>query len=283
MMLVRRIVSEPLVHFLLIGLAVFFFYKVANPETEPLVPGKRVEVTIGEAQQLIAQFRNTWGRAPSLEELQALLEAKLKQSILVREASALAMDQDDAVIERRLAQKMTFFITSAAGSVVPEEDDLKAFFAEHADQFAERPKMSFRQVYLGEDLEKAASAPLIDALNSGADPSSVGRQTMLPAEVGLSPEPTVDGIFGTGFFQALLHLEPGKWSGPVQSGFGSHAIFLTGINETRPASYEAVRDRVFAAYKEQQAQSLSESIYGEIRAGYDITMPNAAVLMGLLQ
>ena len=283
MMLVHRILREPLVHFLLIGLVIFLLYAALNPETERLADGKRVELTSADAQQLVAQFRNTWGRAPSLDELDALIESKLRERILVREAYTLSMDQSDAVIERRLAQKMTFFITSAAGAVVPEEEDLKAFFEEHADRFAERPRLSFRQVYLGEVIDEAASGRLLDALNAGEDPASVGKQSLLPADIALAHEPNVDGTFGTGFFQALIDLEPGQWSGPVRSGFGYHAIFIVETSKAGPPVYEAVRDRVLAAYKEQQVEDLSDAINADIRASYDITTPDKALLTDLLQ
>ena len=60
------------------------------------------------------------------------MEAQLREEILVREAIALGLDQGDAIIRNRLAQKMTFLTTSVAQSMLPEDEILIAMLLEAA-------------------------------------------------------------------------------------------------------------------------------------------------------
>ena len=129
--LVFRIVREPLFHFLLIGMAIFLAYSALNEPTPEAASEKQVEVTVSDVNQMITQFQGAWRRAPNRDELNGLIDAHVRENIMVQEALALSMDKGDAVIERRLSQKMAFLLESAAGAVTPNDDDLKAYFEEN--------------------------------------------------------------------------------------------------------------------------------------------------------
>ena len=64
---------------------------------------------------LLAQGRP----APTPEEMASLVESKIHEEILFREALAMGLDKDDAIIKRRLAQKMDFVIEDLATMLEP--------------------------------------------------------------------------------------------------------------------------------------------------------------------
>ena len=87
------IFREPLVHFLLIGLVIFLAFGALNEPIEDATIDAQIEVTANDVSTMVAQFEKAWRRVPTREELDALIEARVRESILVREALALAAHQ----------------------------------------------------------------------------------------------------------------------------------------------------------------------------------------------
>jgi hypothetical protein len=100
-----RVLREPLLHFFLIGAALFAAHALWSGEA----PRRDVVVVSrGRIDNLAAQFEATHGRPPDPAERNGLIEAWVKEEILVREALALGLDREDTVIRDRLRQKMEF-------------------------------------------------------------------------------------------------------------------------------------------------------------------------------
>jgi len=281
--LIFRVVREPLFHFLLIGVAIFLAFSLLNEPAPDTASDRQIEVTVADVNQMIAQFQGTWRRPPNRDELDGLIDAHIRENILVQEALALSMDKGDAVIERRLSQKMTFLLESAAGAVEPSESDLKAYFEENKTAYTSAPMVAFEQVFFGEFANQGVLDQALLELEGGADPASVGQRTLLPPEMPLSRDIAIDNTFGRGFFGRLLDLEVGKWTVPVPSGFGLHGLRVTERVEGTTPEFDAVRDKVTADYKAYTSEEVSQSIFVEIRAGYDVSLPEAAEIDGLLQ
>jgi hypothetical protein len=139
----------------------------------------------------------------------------VREEVYYREALALGLDRDDAVIRRRLRQKMEFLSEGAAASVAPDEAALVAHHAAHPERFAEPPRITFRQVLLADAGEAEAARA---ALAGGADPE-VGRGGLLPEVMEAAGEAAVDGAFGPGFFARIAALPGaagrGRWRRPT--------------------------------------------------------------------
>ncbi len=283
MTLVSRVIREPLVHFLFIGLVVFITYDHLNERPSNSAPGHQIVVTLGDVNKLIAQFEGTWRRTPTRQELDALIEAQVRETILVQEALALSMDQNDAVINQRLSQKMTFLLESAARANTPSDAELRAHFDKNKDDYASMPMISFEQVYFGEAFDGADVERAVIALSGGADPSTFGQRTMLPPRLPISPPAAINGTFGRGFFETLAQSEAGIWTGPVRSGFGVHAVrVLESVPGTIP-DFAMVADQVMADYIAASASKLSEAVYADMRARYIVRLPDASDLSEMLR
>lgn len=103
--LLQRLLREPLLHFLLIGSALFAFYSlIAKPESDPA--GSSIVITRPQLDALVASFTKTWQRPPAPEEIQNLIQSAVREEVYYREAMAMGLDKDDPVIRRRLQQKL---------------------------------------------------------------------------------------------------------------------------------------------------------------------------------
>lgn len=113
-----RLLREPLLHFLLIGAAIFAAHALLNGSS----PRRDVVlVSRGRIDSLAAQFASTHGRPPDAAERNDLIQAWVKEEILSREALALGLDREDTVIRDRLRQKMEFVAGGAEATPEAKE------------------------------------------------------------------------------------------------------------------------------------------------------------------
>ena len=68
----RGILREPILHFVLIGIALFGAYRTLSPRD---AGGRRIVVTQGVVDDLVIQHVAARGREPSLTELNRLIES----------------------------------------------------------------------------------------------------------------------------------------------------------------------------------------------------------------
>lgn len=269
--LLRRALREPLVHFLVFGAAMFVVLG-AFGEEEASRPG---EIVIAEetVNRLSATFEATWRRPPNRGELDLLIEDYVREEIYVREALALGLDQDDAVIRKRLRQKMEFVAASIARAIEPTEEELREFFAENVDKYEIEGAVAFQQVFLGERPSEARVAEVRKALAEGSDPMTLGQRTMLPREVGLSSAPTVDNSFGPGFYDAVIPLGAGEWHGPVGSSFGMHMVHVTDRKEPAAPDFKKVSVAVRDDWRRANIERIVKMNFDRLRERYKISLP----------
>src|SRR6185436_4036983 len=138
-----KLVREPLVHFLVLGAGLFVVAGlmskggVADPE--------KIVVTTGQIEHLTAGYERVHQRPPSSDELDALIRDWIREEAYYREALAIGLDRDDAIIRQRLRQKMEFISNDVAAAAEPTDDDLQRYLAAHADAFRLERRFTFRQ------------------------------------------------------------------------------------------------------------------------------------------
>lgn len=269
----RRLLSEPLVHFLVLGALLFALHAWVRPALA--ADQGTVVVTSGEVENLAYTFRRTWQRAPTLEELQGLVDDLVREEVLSREAIRLGLDQGDTVIRRRLSQKMDFVAEDLAATVEPTEEELEAHLAAHPDLYRAEPRTSFRHVFLseerGEHLEADASELLARLREAGAEADSavLGDRLLLPAEFHLEPRSRLAAQLGEAFADALASVPVGVWSGPLRSAYGVHLVRVAErvggklplLSEVR----DAVRRDVLAARRARLQREFLQSLLARYR------------------
>ena len=270
--LLIRALREPLLHFLLIGIAVFALYQAGSP-LEPASAQRVIEVTPAQVERLAGQFEAVWRRRPSEAELTGLVEDFVREEVYYREALALGLDRDDTVIRRRLRQKMEFLSDAGAGAMAPDEGDLRAHFADHVDRFTPAARVTFRQVFLGD----ADAAPVLGGAGRRGRSGDARARHSAAAGDGGGHRDIGGRVFGDGFFAAVSALAPGAWRGPVVSAFGPHLVQLVELDPAAPPSFETVRSEVEEDWRRQYAEDVREAQYRALRERYEVVLPTAQV------
>ena len=126
---------EPLVHFLLLGAALFGVFALwGGPAVS--APGQyHIVVTPTMVQNLVLGFQRSSGRVPDARETDALVADYVREEILDREARALNLDQDDPLVRRQLRGRMEDVLAERAGDPVPTDAQLADFVKKNADAF----------------------------------------------------------------------------------------------------------------------------------------------------
>jgi len=278
----KRLLREPLVHFVLLGAVLFGaapYFVPARGAAAP--PAKEIRLSLEELAQLATLFQAQWRREPTPEEFGRLIENKIQSEILYREALAAGLDKDDEIVKRRMAQKMQFLAEDVAAAKEPTPAELKEWFGKNSVKFALPSRLSFRHLYFSPDrrgararedatmaLARLAGQPEDSKLaGSLADPFMFQDYYRDRAPEYLGKE------FGPQFAMAVAKLSPGSWQGPVESGFGWHLVFVDTLIPGRVPAFEEVESEVKTAWLGEQKALAWEKTYKAMRAKYTVLLP----------
>ncbi|WP_457668807.1 peptidylprolyl isomerase [Thiolapillus sp.] len=273
--MLKKWLREPLVHFLLIGGLLFLLYGLKNQGVSQAPD--RIVITRASIDHLSSLWERKRQRPPTDEELQMLIEARIREEVLYREALALGLDRNDSVMRRRLAQKVAFITSDLADQAEPDNEQLSDYLAKHAKQFSLPAHISFDQIYLNADRRGGQAQDdarrLLGRLNtpdSNIDSAAMGDRTMLDRSFEDVTLQQVARLFGKGFAEELFALPVSGWQGPVASGYGLHLVRIERKSLAVPLQLDEVRDRVRDAWREEQRQAINESLYQGLRRRYEI-------------
>jgi hypothetical protein len=273
--LLRRLLGEPLVHFIGIGLLLFLLYAQIGPAGSAR---DRIVISSAMVAEIAAGHERLWGRPPTAAELERLIIARTDEEILYREGLALGLDRDDSVIKRRVRQKYELIAEEIDGRE-PTEAELAAYLQANPERFRAPPILSFTQVLVPGNGSAAATAAgaaqLLTALQSGADPASVGRTTLLPGRVDDRPLDLVAREFGEGFAAALAELPTGQWQGPLASGYGLHLVKIERHVAAALPALEQARHAVLREWQNEQRRQARSARLADLRERYAVEIEGA--------
>jgi hypothetical protein len=276
-----QILREPLVHFLLIGLGLFVLYgRVATEGSD----SRTIEVSSARVQDLVRQYQAVWSRPPTATELQGLIDTYIHDEVMYREGLAMGLDKDDAVIKRRVRQKLDVISEEIGNQKAPSDAELNAYLAKNAEEFRRAPILSFEQVFFSGDAPAEAverqSAEALAQLNKGAPLASVGQATMLPAIVNATPADLVARDFGEEFANKLETLPLNVWQGPIASGMGAHLVRITERKPSELPALASIRPQVLREWENQRRVSNRAEVYQAMLKNYRIVIDPAVAVSG---
>ncbi len=277
----KRWLREPLLHFLLIGLALFGLYSYINRGRGGVEPSKQIALSMDDLRTMEMYFESQWHRPPTPQEFQAMLEDKIREEVLYREGLAMGLDKDDTIVKRRMAQKMEFLAEDVAAAHEPSTSELKAWFERNNSKFALPSRYSFRHLYFspdrrGKNAQQDAAQALAKISGQPEDSklaASVGDSFMFQDYYGDRTPSAIAKEFGPQFAVALEKLKPGSWQGPVESGYGWHLVFVDTVIPGRIPAFEEIEPDVKTAWLGEQKTTAWQKAYADMRAKYIVLLP----------
>ena len=272
----RRWLREPLLHFLLLGLAIFGAYRLLGPD-EP--PSSSIVVTEGIINGQVESFSRTWLRPPTPQEVDGLIREYVREEVYYREGMALGLDRDDTVIRRRLKQKLEFIAEAQGIATEPTDDDLRTFLDQRRDAYRTDARLSFVHVFLsaerrGDTVAQDAARVLaaLQSGNEGIDPAALGDPTMLERQFEDVSLRDVAAQFGDGFAGRVAELPVGQWQGPIESGYGLHLVLVGARTDGRAPELDEVRDALRRDWLNERRIAANEAYYQSLLQRYTVTI-----------
>jgi hypothetical protein len=275
---VRRILREPLLHFLALGALMFTVYAVVadrNRDPATIVVGQ------GQVDTMTMVFERTWRRAPTPEEVKILIDGYVREEVLYREGMAMGLDRGDPLIRRRVRQKVEFLAESMNGIPEPSEAALQAYLDAHSERFESAPRVTFRQVYLG-IAPDGGTTRLLARLNELGDTDAtadMGRATQLDARMDSAPTLDISRAFGARFAKGLADVPANAWLGPIASDYGMHLVRVSERVEARTPQLGEVRELVKRDWLRDEVAAANEKYYATLRARYAVRFENPRVAL----
>ena len=229
----RAWLREPLLHFLLIGAALFGVDHLLNTGQ-----GDGNEIVISadvdeEARQL---FKAKRGQEPNAEEMAALRKVWLDNEVLYREGLALQLDKGDTAIRERVIFK-ALSIVDGGTQLPPVTDELlRAWFDKHRARYDEPARFDFQEAVLEGSAGEAAIRGFVEQLNNGTPGDAKAGLRVFKGR----PHSNLLQSYGEDFAKALEASTPGQWLA-LQSRDGWHAVRLDSTTAPKPARFEALR------------------------------------------
>jgi hypothetical protein len=276
-----RLLRDPLFHFLVLGAALFGVYRLVSARS----PGEqRIVVTAGTVRSLAEGFRATWQRPPTEGELQGLVADHLREEVLVREARRLGLDQDDAIVRRRLRTRMEIMLDDTAEIAPPTDLQLQEYLDRHPEDFQQDGRTTFVQLYLSPERRGARLEAdltrvkaLLDRAGPGVDVVALGDPTLLDARFDAAPDRDLIRTFGPEFVRALATAPVDHWSGPVRSGYGAHFVRVLERVPGHPARLDEVREGVQREWLTRETARRREAAIEALLRRYQISVEPSAV------
>jgi hypothetical protein len=278
--LISRLLRDPLLRFLLVGLALFAGWRALHPDSGRDL-SKRIVVSDDDLRQMSVAWLAQGRPAPTPAEMQSLVENWIREEILFREALELGLDQDDTIVKRRMVQKMEFLADDLSDLREPTRAELEAWYQTNAARVTRPPLVTFHQLYFAPDRRSAAARDdaeraLAKLAGTPADaPEAAALADPFPLQ-DYEPERSPDEVakqFGPGFARDLFAVVPGAWSGPIESGFGWHLVFVDAITPARVPGFSEVEPALKDAWLAEQRAAFAQSAFERMKARYEIVLP----------
>ncbi|MBV8937866.1 MAG: peptidyl-prolyl cis-trans isomerase [Alphaproteobacteria bacterium] len=274
--MLKRLLREPLVHFLFLGGALFLVSGRGGPDTTK--DNRQIMVSEAEIDRLVSAFAQTWHRSPGADELQAQINDYIREEVLYRTALKLGLDKDDMIVRRRLRQKMEFTFEDTVPP--PQEAELRAYLAEHADKFRTQPLISFRQVFVslsrGGAAETDAQRILTQLASATPGASDLGDTLLLGEGFNQTPLDRIAASFGNEFASALVRAPAGRWVGPLRSSYGLHLVLVTEVQPAALPPFEQVKAAVEREWFAERRAAALAAQYRALLADYQVTVEKPA-------
>lgn len=269
----RRMVREPLLHFFIVGAVVFLAAQAWRASRDQY----RIVVTDETVAQVAGKFRLQFGHNPDKADLERLIDAYLEEEILYREGLALGLDRNDEIVRRRVAQKVAFLSQDLEIPAEPTQAELERYLRDNAARYAQPPRTRFRHLYFspdrgGPEAARRRAEIALAALAAGGDAGSAGSDPFpdQPAYVGLGPLEARRVFGATPMADAVLNAPPGRWSGPVRSGYGWHLIFPQTRTPGAAGDMDALRETLRSDWLRDAQASANAREMARLKSRYSI-------------
>lgn len=286
----KRMLKDPLLHFLVMGLMVFFCYHSVFPRGKSVDP---YVIDVGREQLL--SFLNARGglftnesnelllNGMTPEERRRLVDEFVREIVLYREAKAIGLDEGDYGARRRLIGRFEFVLQSlTAEQDEIEHQEIEDYFQTHKARYLIPARMTFTHVFFnanrGWNNSKRLADQTLTELNANRVPYeeavAFGDRFLYHTNYVNKEADLVASHFGQAMQTQLFSLPiadnkavNASWHGPFQSPYGYHLVLVSGKSDAAIPSLSSVQARVHQdAQHQRQVHAMNQLVEAMVSA-----------------
>ena len=276
---VRKLLREPLVHFLIVGALIFAVHRLVAPVQRPDPRAarsadsldRRLVVDASVRTAIAEQWTQSHGREPTPVELEEQVARWIDDELLYREGVARGLDRDDPRVRERVAYKMAHVVRAQAVVPEPSQQELLAWFEQHRDKWATEELYDFVHVFVAGD-DEAARARITDLaakLQGGADPSGMGDTFSGGRRYRRRKLDDLAKAFGDEFVSGMERQPEGSWV-VRRSRHGMHAVRVEARTPARAPDFAAVEADVRKDWEAARRGEVFEEAMRALRARWQV-------------
>lgn len=295
----KRMLREPLLHFLLLALLLMLGRGAWEPALQRLAGSERIEIRDTDLQRLRGEWLRETGRAPDAAQMAAMVRREIQQEVLFREALRLDLHRQDPVVHARLLRNMQFVQQQETGDaqalvqaamalgmhehdlvvrrrliqlmqhriesrVTVTENELHAYLERQQRPASGEQRYRFRHLFFdrGAPAAEAEAARLLPRLSQNAIPAQgIGDAFALGSQFGFLTLAEIEHRFGEELATQVARATPGQWAGPVESVYGFHLIRVEAVEARQPPGPGQLRARATASlFAERERIALQDAL-----------------------
>ena len=284
-----KLFKEPLVQFLLGGALLYVMLSVFMPEDGSEQDSLVIQLDEGRLLTYLQYQDKAFDTAQArrvFESLDAQARQKLedefvRDEIMVREALALGLDQNDDVIDQRLIQKMDFIFQ---GFTEPDQTitdaDLLAYFEINKTAYREDAQATFTHVFFKTDETsemdlEARARDVLQTLKTEdvpfEDAGQYGERFYFLKNYVNRPQTMIKSHFGAVAANAIMNPEVlGGWFGPLRSDYGLHLVFVRSVEPSRIPDLSEVTDQVRMDVLRERRDAVRRAAFEKVAQKYTV-------------
>ena len=261
--LLQRLIHEPVAHFVAIAALVFLGYALLGSQDENLLELDAREI---EARLFLAEL--SAGRELSEEQEQSVVNSYVEEQVLVAEALAMNLDNDDRIHDI-LAQKMRHVLS--ADVIQPSAAELQEFYAANQERYRRPATVTVDELVFNS--REPLDDSLLQLLNQNAEPqvlldNAAGSISELAGATHLD----LANIFSANFADEVFAAQLEEWTGPFPSNRGQHWLRIIGRQEAMTPPMEAIGERVRLDWIASEEEARLQIQIDELRQQYQIVI-----------
>jgi hypothetical protein len=280
--LLRRVLREPLTHFLGISTILFFGLAAAERPVDSIGIDRAGLIQFMQERARIfdeATFTALYDRLTPAERAELVHEYAMSEA-LYRTAEASSLEQADPLIRQRMIQQMRLLLQDQASSQLEiGEDDVRAYFEQNRQDYAQPATLTFTHVFVdrrkhGSDTDRIALELLGTLRRENVKFEQAGgfgdlfpyRRNYLDVS-----RQQVGSEFGEAVAGRLFspRAATGEWQGPFPSGLGDHLVLISNRQAGRLPELAEVMDRVrddaLFARRQLETAKVADRLLSEFR------------------
>ena len=223
-----------------------------------------VEITLAHAIALREQLPQQFSSVPDTTLFPAIVEQLIEQELLRQHKAEDLNLRERSMLENEVRNFTANAALSQVAIAAATDDAIAEAYEAFAAEFAEgEPETEYNAAHILVRSQDEIEA-VVAALEKGREFSEVAREFSIDgsAQAGGDLGWFGEGVMIPPFEAAVIALEPGEVSDPVETQFGWHVVRLIDRRDAQVPALEEVREDLSEQIQREAARSLVEELRG---------------------